>query len=43
MEYKGFPLDLMEQIKAATYEPGVTKFPSLVCDWGKRSRKDVDK
>jgi hypothetical protein len=30
MEFKGIPLDLMEQIRAATYELGVTKFPSLM-------------
>ena len=30
MELKGFPLDLMEQVRAATYELGVAKFPGLV-------------
>ena len=49
MEFKGFPLDLMEQVRAATYELGMVKFPSFdligrryLINGGRRS-KDVDK
>ena len=48
MGFKGFPLDLMEQVRAATYELGVAKFPGLVLIGGRdlnvgRRRNDVDK
>jgi hypothetical protein len=48
MEFKGFPFDLMEQVRAATYKLGVENFPGLVLIGGRdlnggRRRKDVDK
>jgi hypothetical protein len=48
MEFKGFPLDLMEQVRAATYKLEVAKFPGSVLIGRRdlndgRHRKDVDK
>ena len=48
MGFGGFPLDLMEQARAATYELGVAKFPGRVLIGGRdlnggRRRKDVNK
>ena len=48
MEFKGIQLDLMEQVRAATNELGMGKFPGLVLIGGRdlnggRRRKNVDK
>jgi hypothetical protein len=49
MEFRGIQLDLMEQVRAATFELGVGKFPGLVPIGGRdlvnggRRRKYVDK
>ena len=46
MEFKGIQLDLMEQVRVATYEFGVGKFPGLIQGrdlYEGRRRKEVDK
>lgn len=47
MEFRGIQLDLMEQVRATTYELGMRKFPGFVLIEGgdlngSRRRKDVD-
>ena len=44
MEFKGIQLDLMEQVRAATYELGVRKFPGLVLvEGGDLKKADAEK
>jgi hypothetical protein len=43
MESKVIQLDLIQQVRAATYELGVRKFPDLVLIEGRDLNKDVER